>query len=597
MKGEVRKKYEEFLDHIEFAAIIYNYESNKIIAINRYAKEVFSVQNDDIREIFDGKKLRYPKELLKGGSELLFNINAVDKDGKKMNIDIDVNVFMVENYHFVLMLFEKSLKNAFVGRLGIQTPRIAYKNTIDGNIFINSALKNDIYSFGSGYTTEQVKEFLNNQVVSRSMDIKKRLLEEGKSQFNSIQMITVNNESSYFIKINRMPVIDREGNTVGILSLHNRILNKEKHKEFYETAINSNNMVNDMIDKGDTVLVSWFLDEKASVQYISGNIEKYGYTVEEFCTGKVSLKDIVYEEDMPKVKDKFMELDENELKENKISVYEYRIVKKDGKTEWIHEECSHVVVGENIVYNFSTFQNISERKRLEQELNERKQEFKLINENIENGKNIDSEVINLMDLFDINELYSIQKILSDTMYLISFLTDIKGNIITTPVPTVPLNDELTLLIEVRKSLRKYKELGQKSFKSRTVKFERFYCDNVKMSAVPFAVGDIHIGNMIVIAIIGSSNIILSDKNSRKFDEYIKLFSTDNYKNEKDFEKLMHYLWEYVQTICKAEYHNIELIKEKSNILKTKEMLDEVTKKIQKRGVLNAEIDRYMNYKR
>ena len=63
MKGEIRNKYIEYVNHIDFPLVLYVYETNKVIAINGYAKEIIGDEYEDIREMFNNKKFRLCKDL------------------------------------------------------------------------------------------------------------------------------------------------------------------------------------------------------------------------------------------------------------------------------------------------------------------------------------------------------------------------------------------------------------------------------------------------------------------------------------------------------------------------------------------------------
>ena len=40
MKGQIKKKYQEYVNHIDFPTILYVYENNKLIVMNRQAIDI-----------------------------------------------------------------------------------------------------------------------------------------------------------------------------------------------------------------------------------------------------------------------------------------------------------------------------------------------------------------------------------------------------------------------------------------------------------------------------------------------------------------------------------------------------------------------------
>lgn len=362
MKGEIRKKYQEFVNHIDFPAIIYVYENNKILASNSYSKSLIG-EIEDIRKLFVGKKFKLPRELIKGGSKLFLNIECCDANKKIISLDMDINVFKVDNVNFILMFFEDSFKDCFVGQLSFRSPRVSWRYLSSDLIFMNSALINDILSYDYRQIDRPL-ELLEPESMKKMLKIEKKIINSGESQYNSIQMVNIKDKTSRFIEVNWMPIINNSAENIGILSVHNKILNREKHNEIYDTALKSNNIVNEIIDKGDTIFVSWLNDENNTIQYISSNIEKYGYQIEDFCTGRKNFQDIIYPEDYEIIRYRFKS---NALQgeDIKTTEYEYRIIKSNGEIVWVHEECTPVVLNNNVNYYFSSLKDISKRKNKE----------------------------------------------------------------------------------------------------------------------------------------------------------------------------------------------------------------------------------------
>lgn len=258
MKGEIKKKYQEYVNHIDFPTILYVYEYNKIIAVNRYAIDIVGENCEDIRDIFDGKKHKLSKELLQGSSTVILNkrVTFTTKElgiDKEIIIDANLNVIMVDNVHYVLMLFEESSKKIFTTNMSINVPRVSWKFEASDIIYVNDLLRDELEleenRIDNIYLLNKV---LDENNISKMVELEERIIETGQCQFNSIQMISSTHVRSQFIKVNRMPIVNSGGNNIGIISVHNIILNKTDQKKLYDDIPKNNdseyNVYEDILD-------------------------------------------------------------------------------------------------------------------------------------------------------------------------------------------------------------------------------------------------------------------------------------------------------------------------------------------------------------
>lgn len=121
----------------------------------------------------------------------------------------------------------------------------------------------------------------------------------------------------------------------------------------------------------------------SSIEFFDDKIEALtGYTKEEFIQGSLKWYDIVFEEDLPYVKGKFMEA----LATDKSYIRQYRIKTKNGKTIWI-EDGAQIVCNEKGEVEFITgaFLDITERKKAEEALRKSEEKYRSILETMEEG--------------------------------------------------------------------------------------------------------------------------------------------------------------------------------------------------------------------
>jgi PAS domain S-box-containing protein len=155
---------------------------------------------------------------------------------------------------------------------------------------------------------------------------------------------------------------------------------KEALNVNFQTASNGNNLRGEalqatlereetlrmMINNSHVVLFLWKNENKWPVEFVSENVAKFGYTTEDFTSGRVGHKDIIYSADLNRVEQEF----EKRVKSG-VSAFgiEYRIVTKAGDVRWINER---TFIQRNADGEATHFQgvvlDITKRKKSEEEL-------------------------------------------------------------------------------------------------------------------------------------------------------------------------------------------------------------------------------------
>ena len=253
MKGKIRNKYIEYVNHIDFPMIMYVYETNKVVAMNVYAKNMIGKEYDDIRDMFEGKKIKLPKEVIDGENKLLEGIKVNTSD-EIIEVDMDVNVIMIDNVHLVLMLFDESYKKIFSSIMNVHAMRVAWKYSGTRKIYMNKVLREDING-------SVIEAYYNESMIDKFREIEKHVIDEGLCHYNSIQMITLRDKSSHFIKLNIMPIYNGNEECIGVISVHNKILDKDSNRKVYDNVLQKMNKENTLEDgfnnkenKKDTVV-------------------------------------------------------------------------------------------------------------------------------------------------------------------------------------------------------------------------------------------------------------------------------------------------------------------------------------------------------
>jgi len=140
-----------------------------------------------------------------------------------------------------------------------------------------------------------------------------------------------------------------------------------------ENELEAIRLSNDLIEKSPIVRFEWKNQKNWPVEYVSENVKSiFGYTAEDFITGKIVYSEIIFPEDIERV--------ENEVSsQSKTGFYSiehqpYRIIDKAGKTKWINDitlirrnENKEITHFEGIIIDI-TKQKETERELVESEL-------------------------------------------------------------------------------------------------------------------------------------------------------------------------------------------------------------------------------------
>jgi PAS domain S-box-containing protein len=113
--------------------------------------------------------------------------------------------------------------------------------------------------------------------------------------------------------------------------------------------------------------VTWTTDREGRTLFISPNVrEVYGYSAAEICTGGDTWLGNVHPDDRPRIEKAFGAL----FTRKKPYDIEYRIRRKDGTWIWLHDRSMSSYKKDGRWYADGVFSEITERKRMEEELRE-----------------------------------------------------------------------------------------------------------------------------------------------------------------------------------------------------------------------------------
>lgn len=272
MKVNVKYRYMEFLSHVEFPALIYYYETNRLVGMNQYAVEILGQNVKSIKELtLNQLRPKLSKELLNNGSKRIHRYTVYTRNGVK-TLDFEINSIIVDDRHVCLVLFEYSYKNMFHGNEELLLPRLFWKDKALNYIGMNESFREDIQLPDTILIHEQ--KIRNEDIFQEDdKDIystqERKMLKSKQAIYGKIGMLMVKSNKDLFVKYNSMPIFNKYGTAIGVLGLYHHVVGKDvRRREFYATMENMYQTYEkriDMMNVCSEIMRLSFLEEESHV--------------------------------------------------------------------------------------------------------------------------------------------------------------------------------------------------------------------------------------------------------------------------------------------------------------------------------------------
>ncbi|KKG09917.1 histidine kinase [Methanosarcina sp. 2.H.T.1A.6] len=224
-----------------------------------------------------------------------------------------------------------------------------------------------------GYT---VDDFLSQKILYGKIihpdDLKKveeeleRHVQKGEVSFNSEYRIFT--KAGDLRWVNERTFIQREGdgNVTGFQGIVLDITPRKKIEEALRKSLEMQKLLKTIINKSSAVAFLWKTVENWPVEFVSENVTQFGYTVEDFTSGRILYGDIIHKEDINSVSENLA----HSIREGCDSFeMEYRIFTADGNIRWVEERTYIKRNKEGIpVYFQGIIVDVTERKEAQEML-------------------------------------------------------------------------------------------------------------------------------------------------------------------------------------------------------------------------------------
>jgi PAS domain S-box-containing protein len=193
-----------------------------------------------------------------------------------------------------------------------------------------------------GYTVE---DFISGKVLygdiihpddlKRVEDSLKERIRKGEVDFNIEYRIFTKVGDLHWV--NERAFIQRspDGEVTHFQGLVLDVTERKENEEALRKSLETQKLLRTIINNSQTVAFLWENKENLPIVYVSENVTKFGYRVEDFTSGKIPYKSIIHKDDIGSV---IEALKRNIAEKKDYFDVEYRILTGDGKTLWVEEK-------------------------------------------------------------------------------------------------------------------------------------------------------------------------------------------------------------------------------------------------------------------
>lgn len=347
MKLGIQKKFQELASYVDFPTMVFINETGKIIGKNRSASDVIGEKCKYLKEIMSTEvEARFRRAIIEQEKQVFYNVKVLE-GAQNTEIDIQVNVIPYEKQHVTICFFEQSYKMMYDKYMSLLVPRIFYKTSQLDFVMAN-------HHFMADNNLEEVygarnEDFLDEEVCEFISLAEKNAVRSKQAEFNVLHTIKLKWKSGkdYFIRLNLIPVLDRNGETVGLLGNYSIILSRDEYKGLFDTILRQKQMLSRIVSQQGKYIVSWKMEEGWPIEYVSSNFVEFGYPFHEVFSGVMKWTRLVHPQDLERIKKEWDLYTKDTV--GKLSSLTYRLRKGNGRYVWI-EDTTYSLISEGNTY-------------------------------------------------------------------------------------------------------------------------------------------------------------------------------------------------------------------------------------------------------
>ena len=161
--------------------------------------------------------------------------------------------------------------------------------------------------------------------------VKENYLKTFDGEENTFELFINNQHQQY----NTVPLYDENGEIQRILVVVENITERKQAEKMLHISFEKRKELEFIVNRSPVIVFLWKAEEGWPVEFVSENIEQFGYTTQDFMEGRIPYADIIHSEDLERVGDEVSMYSEQGVKE---FAQEYRIITKSGDVRWTDDQ-------------------------------------------------------------------------------------------------------------------------------------------------------------------------------------------------------------------------------------------------------------------
>ena len=128
-----------------------------------------------------------------------------------------------------------------------------------------------------------------------------------------------------------------------------------------------------LIDRSPAVVFLWKVADGWPVEYVSKSVKQFGYTDDDFMSGRVSWVGVTHPDDVPRLEAEIRDYEKEGIREFS---QEYRLITRSGDIRWIEDRTMAIVdTKRNVTHYQGIILDVTERKVAEQEFSRQQEQL------------------------------------------------------------------------------------------------------------------------------------------------------------------------------------------------------------------------------